>query len=155
MGKKLRSKDGFTLTEMLVTIVILALVGTAVAVGVSAAMRTYQDVTLKAEASMLCGTLSIEIADELRFAQNCEMDGASGNLVYDSSRFGEKAELTVVDGYITVGGKPLLSGRTYTSFRANIVSDISESQISVEITVLYNGAEIAANTLGIIPLNSN
>ena len=68
MRRKLRSKGGFTLTELLTAVAILGLIAAALGVGLPTAVRAYRQVTAGAEAQVLCSTLSTAIADELRYA---------------------------------------------------------------------------------------
>ncbi len=101
MRKKLRSKRGLTLMEVLCAIAVMGLLTTAIAFALPATASTYKNLTSGAEASVLCSTLSEAVSQELRFASNIRpLPGASfasegGPFLYDSQRFGPGVQLTV------------------------------------------------------------
>lgn len=53
---KIRQKAGFSLTEMLATVLIMSLVTLAIAGGITTAVRVYRQITLKADAQTLLAT---------------------------------------------------------------------------------------------------
>ena len=65
-----RIKKGFTLVELLCTIVILLLVSAAVNVGIHLAVQNYASSITNSEAHVLCGTVGDLVCDELRFGSN-------------------------------------------------------------------------------------
>ena len=56
ISQKLHQKSGFSLSELLVTALLMGLVTTAVAGASSAVLRVYRDVTLRADAQTLLST---------------------------------------------------------------------------------------------------
>lgn len=116
---KLRSRAGLTLSEMLVTLLLLVLVLAGVATGLKAAFDSYRDSARLSDALMLSSTLSEAIMDEFRFAGDVETEtvGVGGdareNVVgYTSLAFGERQSMTVMKkddsepgGYLVVAPK--------------------------------------------------
>lgn len=123
MMHKLRSRQGMTLTEVLVALLILSLVTVGVAAGVGASVRVYRQATEASDAQMLVSTLSAALMDELRYARDIQSDGR-----FTSDTFGEDSSVGVTDGRITVGGEKLLSDAVYAGLR-----------VKNPITVIYAG----------------
>ena len=65
----LRSQKGFSLTELLVTLVLVGLITTAVAGGIGMVARSYTKVVDRADAEQLLSTTVSRITDELSFAE--------------------------------------------------------------------------------------
>ncbi len=156
MNRKLHSQKGFTLTEALVAVAILGLIGVALAVGIPTAVRVYRSVTLNAEANVLCSTLSTAIADELRFAEKIAEDGDT--VRFRSATFGPDVSFDDTDGQIQIGEKGLLSAKAYTG---NLQADLTELTYSdgcfhVELQIVQ-GTEtenaLATARLDVRPLN--
>lgn len=74
LRKKLNSKSGFSLTEMLVTVLLMTIVLSAVTGGIEAARRAYQSVRLKADAQMLLATTITEVSAELERAKDLQVN---------------------------------------------------------------------------------
>ncbi len=70
--KKLYSKSGFTLGEVLVAIIILLMMSTIVAAGVPLAKRAYDKVTVGANAEVLLSTTVTALRDQLGTAREVE-----------------------------------------------------------------------------------
>ena len=65
--KKLRNQNGLTLTEMLCTVIIVLLFSSLVAVGATAAVRSFRISMADSQAQELCSTLTTAISDKLRY----------------------------------------------------------------------------------------
>lgn len=76
-----RDAAGFSLTEMLVTTLILALVSTLLVTGVSVAIDTYQKMVKTANAQVALSTTITVLRSELGRSQDVRVDGAN-NVVY-------------------------------------------------------------------------
>jgi prepilin-type N-terminal cleavage/methylation domain-containing protein len=63
-----KSRKGFSLMEMLVTVLLMSLATLAIAAGITAAVRTYRSMTLKAEAQTLLGTAIAAVDDDFATA---------------------------------------------------------------------------------------
>ena len=66
---RLRAQEGFTLTELLVTLVLVGLITTAIAGGIAMVARSYTKVVDRADAEQLLSTTVSRITDELSFAE--------------------------------------------------------------------------------------
>lgn len=78
-GVKKKQTLGFTLTELLCTLLILALVMTSAVTGMTALAGAYRRTMEKSQAEELCATLSASFTHELSFAKYVKTD-ASGNV---------------------------------------------------------------------------
>ncbi len=148
MKEKLRSSKGMTLTELLVALAVVSLIGISLTAGINSAVKVYQDSTRLFEAETLCGTILTYLEDEFRFGQNIHNDG--GKVVFDSQVFGKGVRVDVKDGKILIGkdvtdpsvafsGVELLSEAAYTSElmvnKCNIIYNDSSGQVTIEIAV--------------------
>ena len=66
--KKIRNQRGFTLTEMLATLIILGFVTLCVASGVATAVRCYRDLMFESESRLFISSLNESVKDTLRYA---------------------------------------------------------------------------------------
>ncbi len=162
MRKKLRSSRGMTLTELLVALMIVSLIGVALTVGVNGAVKVYRDSTRLYEAETLCGTILTYLEDEFRFGRNVRQE--SGAVRFDSQAFGNNVKVLVDDGKILIGenaasGIQLLSSTAYTS-GLKVLGDkcdigYSGGQVTVKIAV---GSEAAGtcveHTVKVAPLEN-
>ena len=69
-SQKLHQKSGFSLSELLVTALLMGLVTTAVAGASSAVLRVYRDVTLRADAQTLLSTADSAMKRDLYTASD-------------------------------------------------------------------------------------
>lgn len=67
--RKLRARKGFSLSELLVTLVLVGLISAAVAGGISMIARSYTKVVDRADAEQLLSTTLSKMQDELCFAR--------------------------------------------------------------------------------------
>ena len=114
------SNQGFTLTELLVSLAIVGLIGVAIAAGMPTAMKVYRQATVSAEAATLSGSLTNLIADELRFSSS--ITGGGENLRFDSMNYGPQVTLSAENGRITFGETGLLPDSAYTG---DLLADVS------------------------------
>lgn len=73
--RRARGKGGFTLTEMLATVLILSLVSGAMAAGIRFAVDQYHRSMLTSESKVLCSTLASIIRGELSSTTKVTCDG--------------------------------------------------------------------------------
>jgi len=142
MRKKLRSSKGMMLTELLVALAIVALIGVSLTVGVSSAAKIYRDATRLSEAETLCGTILTCLEDEFRFSSNIRTKPGTETVDYFNSQvFGEDVQITCEDGKIKIGGIEkfdLLTDSTYTSGLKVSKCEISyndKGQVKIKIGV--------------------
>lgn len=144
MREKLRSSRGMMLTELLVALAIVALIGMSMTVGVSSAAKIYRDATQLFEAETLCGTILTYLEDEFRFSRNIRSQ-TNGDVIFDSQVFGKDVKVFVEDGKIKIGKDgdafDLLGDAAYTSGltvlkdECTVTYDKSSGQIAITITV--------------------
>ena len=77
--KKLKSKSGFTLIEMMVTIAILVMLVVGIDTGMNSGMRIYNDSIFHAHTSSLDEILSTSMGDILRYSENIQPYGIEVN----------------------------------------------------------------------------
>lgn len=157
LKKKLQSKKGFSFAEMLVVLLIMSLTGAAITVGISTAATLFNRLTLSSNASSLCTTLAVELADELRFAKNVATD-SGGNVSFTSYRHGPDVSIGAnAQGRIEVGGNPLLSEKMYGKLKSEIdvEYDLAKESFTVRLTALNpKGEQLRKLTFEISPLSS-
>ena len=133
MKKKLRSRRGVTLTEMLVTVIIIGLMTAGVAAGISASLNVYRESTQLSDAQTLSATLAQAVMDELRYATNVK-DGDAP--IYDSMNYGEGATIAPnADGRLAVNGIELVGSGAYNGLKAKITYPFSSDVFTVTITI--------------------
>lgn len=79
MIKKLKSKAGMSLMEVMVALLIMVLLVVGMGTGMDAGMRVYGDATFEANGATLAGYLNTALTDVLRYAQDIQSPAASGD----------------------------------------------------------------------------
>ena len=77
--RKLKSNNGFTLVELLVTVLVMSLAGIAMTTGFRMVQNSYNDMTKKANAETLLSTTIYEISSHVRYADNVFTDKEGNN----------------------------------------------------------------------------
>lgn len=116
MLKKLRSKAGLTIVEMMVTLVLLSLFSSACLVGITSAFASRRDHIRIGDADILKSTITEIITQELRMCTNVDVENKDmvvlgeedgnkvyGNIIYSGGltvdgKLNEKASLALNDG---------------------------------------------------------
>ena len=94
MKNKMRRRNGFTLAEVLLAMLILLLVSGIVAGGIPAAINAYKKVVLSANAHALISTTMVELRDKLALAKEVKPSGSTLEFV---SNDGRKYSLSLKD----------------------------------------------------------
>ncbi|MDO4516820.1 MAG: prepilin-type N-terminal cleavage/methylation domain-containing protein [Bacillota bacterium] len=153
--KKLWARGGMSLSELLVAILILSLVSLGVAVGVSSAMRVYQQSVELSDAQTLSSTLATAIMDELRFARDVS---GTDNPSFTSATFGEGVSLDVDDnGYVTVGGQRLVGTGAYAGYLQAEKPDITYQNGIFQVILTINGKsddQVREVEFSVVPINN-
>lgn len=159
LKRKLRSRAGMTLTELLAAMAVLALLGTAIGAGTSAATRVYRQSTTFSEAAVLASTLTEAIADELRYATDLPETDAS-NPPFTSQTYGKGVSITNGidddEGHLMIGSHALVGSRTYTSGLTAVV-DIEWKGKAFDVTLTINDASAVKRKeakFSIAPINA-
>lgn len=76
---KIHSEEGFTLSETLMTVVLIGLITMAMAGGIVAAKNVYQRISLRADAQMLLATTVSAVTEDLSSVSSCDALQSSGS----------------------------------------------------------------------------
>lgn len=112
---KARAKAGFSLIEMLVTLLIMVLLVIGIGVGMNSGASAYKTSIFEANSSMLADIVNTNLGDMLRYSQDIRVDGTKG-VMFTNLDYGIK------DGYfyqVGAGRKGVL--RIYDSERGSTV----------------------------------
>lgn len=75
--KKTRKNAGFSLIELVCTLLILVLLVMGIGVGMDTGSKIYRDATFESDSAMLAGILNTSLGDYLRYAEVMETDTMS------------------------------------------------------------------------------
>lgn len=76
---KIYSEEGFTLSETLMTVVLIGLITMAMAGGIVAAKNVYQRISLRADAQTLLATTVSAVTEDLSSVSSCDALQSSGS----------------------------------------------------------------------------
>ena len=93
--RKLNNRSGFTLAELLVTILILLMVSAVVAEGLPAAVNAYRKAVDASNAQILLSTTVNALRGELSTAWDIKVDGTT--ISYNSSHTGAESKIYLDD----------------------------------------------------------
>ena len=141
MIKKLKSRAGLTLTELLVTMLILTLFSSACVLGITTALRARKDHIKLNDADILASLVQNTITDELRLCENPEETDGGLSVTFKSSVY-ESVTLYIGDYEVEDGdgNKVPYPGRLY--MKVNSTSD-------TDPMMLLSNASYSHNTLKI------
>ena len=137
-----KKNKGFTLVETLVAIVILLLMTAGLTIGISAAAKTYKQITFTNNSETLRDTINTAFSDVLRYARNIEADGQH---VYFSTN---DYQAGVISGYVTLDseGKLIIVNRDDRSIQNSLMNDKVYAGLHLEnFTLTYTEADADAN----------
>lgn len=102
---KLKSRAGLTLTEMLVTVLVLMFFSTACLLGITTALKARQAAIKASDADILSSTIMQYISNEMRLSIGAVPDGGGKILKYDggstyANRPAGDSELWLEDGQL-------------------------------------------------------
>lgn len=97
--KKLRSRGGFSLTEVLMAVALLAILAAGSAVASGVIISTRNGMIQTADAQVVGGTVMEAIAGEVRYGLNMTSD-TDDNITFDSAVFGPGTTFGVKDGRV-------------------------------------------------------
>lgn len=113
IDKKLRfGTKGFSLSELLVAILIVSIMTIALTAGVSASLRVYNEAVQHAEERTLLSTVAEAVMTELRNARDPQISGT--DVTFTSLNYGPDVSFSVgADGKMKLAGKDLIGDGSY------------------------------------------
>ncbi len=142
---KLGRRGGFSLTELLVSVLILALVGTVVGAGIPAAVGAFKRVVEKANAQILLTTTANALRNELDMASGISVDLTEKIISFTSSKNYNLKIMSTPDGIkvkgYTEGGSGEHTGESDPE--APLVSGVAASK---NLRVEFEKAEYHATS---------
>lgn len=140
-------KKGFTLVEMLCSVLVLLLVSMGMATGARIAMEHFASSVSNSEAQVLCQTITTVVSDELRYSGTVDWEKNpirffSQNYGGEDCSFGQNG-----DGQVTLGKMNLLPGKSYPyhmQAKVQVEGFQEEMRFRVTVTVMNSGGKILA-----------
>lgn len=112
--KKLRSRCGLTLIEMVAAAGVLALLGMMLHTGLFMAQDSYTKMTQESESQLLLSTLSDLLSNELRYARDVVTTGDGSLQQYTSANYGRETRLELnEEGQLMANNRRMLSTGAY------------------------------------------
>ena len=148
MRKKIENRSGFTLAEVLMAVLIVAMVSAVVAAGIPSAINAYKKVTEAGNADLLLSTTITRLRDELGTASDVSVNGTT---VTYTNGAGSRSYLELV----TTGDKPgiylqeyadIVTSENRDKFYHLLVSDEAASK-TMHVTYELDGAPDADGVL--------
>lgn len=152
-----RSSGGFTLVELLCTIVVLLLVSALMVTGIQLGARTLRKSVTASESQVLCSTLKTVVSDELRYSGTIAQ--TEEGFAFFSQNYGEAVSFTTnEDGQVLLGGNKVLPAKSYPYGMQASVTIRSYQPLTrvfdVEIAVRgHDGALLAETAFQVRQLN--
>ena len=104
MLKKLKSKAGMTLMEMMVSLLVMVLLVLAMGTGMNAGVRVYNDASFEAHSATLAANINTALTDILRYAQDVKTpEGGAPSFVFTNLEYGLRdAYFNCNDGIVQI-----------------------------------------------------
>lgn len=167
--KKWNNKKGFTLVEMLVTVIVMLLVTEIISLCVQLSTKYYTQSVRNSESQTICGALSAAVQEELQYATKVQpltgnaldADGYYQGFTYYSRarQHGSNCSIVCNDGKLFVhkgdNDYALVGSETYTY---NLKADMScrwhpDGYFSVTMEVKNGSDVLASEAFDVYPLN--
>lgn len=167
--KKTNSQRGFTLLEMLVTVVVMLMVTAIIILCVQLSTKYYRQSVKQSESYTICGELAAAIQEELQYATKIQPADASsydvdgyytGFHYYSRARQHGSNSTIVCDGgkiYVQKGGNNygIVGSETYTY---DLKADLRcrwhpNGFFQVELKLMSDETVMAEETFRVYPLN--
>ena len=158
MKKKLKSRRGVTIVELLVAVILLTLLTAGGITATSAVMSNYVHMSEATRAEILASTVMEALTNEIRLGRNISVAGDGNSITLDSVNFGVGNTFTLNEGHLVVGAenKAVLSEKTYGGLT---LSDLSFKKpdgartvtISFKVEGQYDG-QLCETSTAVAPL---
>ena len=153
MKRKLQSRGGFSLAEMLLATLILLLVATIMTTGLPAAKTAYEKVILGSNAQLLLSTTVTALRDELGTAWDVAVNDAGTEVTYSSANTGTKSVISLKNNTIyrqefareTTDDKDVIFGKKLSdgTYGRDDVTLISGAASTSDLFVTYDSVSNA------------
>lgn len=163
MKRKLQSRGGFSLAEMLLATLILLLVATIMTTGIPAAKTAYEKVILGSNAQLLLSTTVTALRDELGTAWEVAVNDAGTEVTYSSANTGTKSVISLKNNTIyrqgfareTTDVKDVIFGKKLSdgTYGRDDVTLISGAASTSDLFVTYDSVSNAPDP-GIVTFNN-
>ena len=127
---KLRNTNGFTLSETLMTVVLIGLVTMAILGGIIAARNVYQRISLRADAQTLLATTVSALTEDLSSVTSCDVE--SSGQAQNSGKENAPTALTLIENGETKGLFFYAGSRGYSMQYINGTDKHNEKGIQVQ-----------------------
>ncbi len=161
-----QNNKGFTLVEMLCTIVIMLLVSATVTVGVRLAVESYTASITASESQTLCTTVLDAVSDVLRYSTH--VTDWSEELHFQSDRYdgiryfaveggADGGKVILASDSTDIPAQKLLPTKAYPNglkVKLKLTPNQAENMVTVQVTALNsNGKELASREMDVQILN--
>ena len=147
MRKRLKAKKGFSLTEMLATVLIMSLVVASSVTGITAISSTYRKVLRQSNAEHLMTAVNTAMTGELSFAKYITPvtdEATFYSATYRTCKYGVKDGKLIINS-TTLGEKQIINDSTYPDGLAikelKVNYDDSTNKFTVDIKIGDAGVE--------------
>ena len=151
MRKRLKAKKGFSLTEMLATVLIMSLVVASSVTGITAISSTYRKVLRQSNAEHLMTAVNTAMTGELSFAKYVNEgitpvtdEATFYSATYRTCKYGVKDGKLIINS-TKLGEKQIINDSTYPDGLAikelKVNYDDSTNKFTVDITIGDAGVE--------------
>lgn len=165
--KKLRSSGGFTLMEVLASILILTFLIIGMGPGMKTALSVYRQSAFQSGSTALIGTLNATLEDVLHFAEDIEKSPEDGSVTFTNLDYGlQRAHFlcwtatdtdapTIITVHDSRGDRPLLPAGSYpnmqlTAFALAYENGVFTVSYTIQSTVVDDSRDV---TLTVAALN--
>ena len=138
MKRRLKSRAGFTLAEVLIVIMIMSLVTAAGATLTGTLLGERLDMIRAADAEILGSNVLQTLANELRFGKNIEVGDDNASVTLDSATYGIGAKLRVEEGKLVAGQEKhmVLNDSSYNGLMiTGLVLTKTDGQVEMKVTI--------------------
>ena len=159
--KKIQSQKGFSIPEMLMAVLIMALTLSFIGGGVTVIKDAYLKITIRKEAQILLSTVITAISKELQYADDVQKSDSylnfynidrgyrmsfenKNNNIYIRTEVGDEDKPLLIDKIMTNGLVPKIKDLTY-------IDQIFTYKIEIE----YKNEVLAQQEISIRPMNAD
>ncbi len=149
--KRMPRNGGFTMLEMLMSVLIMLAATGLIVSCVQIGNRKYKESTMISEAQLLAAELSIVIQDELTYATDLAED--NGEVTYTSYRYGKDSKIRVPSAGENAGRVVVVNGADEEYALANpglyTMGDTGIDRVSAEVDISRGEGDRARVTVAI------